>query len=278
MYAGALPGGALWNVPPLLQETKDLWALYERNDLLSIACQTIFCACLVTLEVEAGEGRFYESVETFARNYSATPGLSEELSALEAENFGLLVGRIRRSGPTIANFEDPQHEFQLEMRLHDSWDRTEDLPESFMSGALLLLATLAAREELFPAGYGNLAIVSATLRPYPINLVSFQARTCKWLSMTLTAVLKDLITWVLNSHLSVALRKLSQTRTSSFHLRPTEYGLQVVGGTLGPARTLPRLTQAIRILEDLGALQEVGDDRLVKLSPLGDQLLGEILA
>jgi len=278
VYAKSLPGGAPWNVPGFLRETQTMWAIYERNDLLSIACQTIFSTCLVALESEAGEGRSYDSVETFAGHYAVSTEMTAALALLEALTFGALVERVRDSGPTIADVEDPQHEFQLEIQLHDGWNQEDDLPQSFVARALQLLATLAAREELFPTGYGNLAIGPTNLGAYPINLGSFRAQTSKWNAMNLSAVVADLIAWVMNTHLSVALRKLSQTRTSSFHLRPTEYGLQVVGGIPGPARTLPRLTQAIRILEDLGALEEVGDDFLVKLSHLGVELLEKMLA
>lgn len=278
VYAKSLPNGAPWDVPPVLKETQTLWAIYERNDLFSIACQTIFSTCLVVLESEAGEGRYYDSVETFARHYALAAEVESELNALEAETFGALVERVKYSGPTIAEVENPQHEFQLEMSLHDGWRQKTDSSESFVSRALQLLATLAAREELFPTGYGNLAIASTNLGAYPINLRNFRTQTSKWHAMSLTAVLTDLIAWVMNTHLSVALRKLSQTRTSSFHLRPTEYGLQVVGGIPGPARTLPRLTQAMRILEDLGALEEVGEDFLVRITPLGGELLEAILA
>lgn len=277
VYASALPGGTIWNVPPLLQQTRNLWALYERNDLLSIGCQAIFCACLFTLESEAGDGRDYGSVEAFARSYSTALVSDAALASLDAETFGALVERVEQFGPAIEDFENPLHEFQLEMQLHNLWRSTSDM-KALISGAVRLLGTLAARESYFPAGYGNLAIASANLSPYPINLESFGARAVRWRSMSLADTLRDLIEWVLNAHLSVALRKLAQTRSSSFHLRPTEHGLQVANGIPDPARTLPRLTQAMRILEDLCALEEIGEDHLIKVTPLGKQLLEEILA
>ncbi len=277
VYASALPGRAKWNVPPFLQETRNLWSLYERNDLLSIGCQAIFCACLFTLESDAGDGRVYDSVEQFARSYSKTLASGDALASLDAEIFGALVERVEQSGPAIEDLENPLHEFQLELQVHDLWRNTSDM-EILISCAVRLLGTLAARGSYFPEGYGNLAIASASLSQYPIQLESFDARAVRWRSMSLAETLRDLIGWVLNAHLSVALRKLAQTRSSSFHLRPTEHGLQVVNGIPDPARSLPRLTQAMRILEDLCALEEVGEDHLIKITPLGKQLLEEILA
>lgn len=138
----------------------------------------------MVLESKAGEGRYYDSLETFARHYALAPEIGAKLSALEAATFGSLVERVKHSGPTIADVEHPQHEFQLEMRLHDDWSQETDSSVSFVSGALQLLATLAAREELFPAGYGNLAIASTNLGAYPINLGSLRAQTSKWHAMS----------------------------------------------------------------------------------------------
>ncbi len=278
VYSKTLPGGKAWTVPSRLEETQRLWSIYERNDLLSIACLTIFSACLVALEAEAGAGRYYESVEAFAEHVVITSAMEEQWKALGAATFGDILQDVKLSGPTVAQFEDPRHELELEAQMLADWSRHSGSPESFIGRALHLLGMLAAREESFPPGYGNLAIHSSDLMGYPMNLVSFRERTSKWLPMSSASVASDLISWILNTHLSVALRKLSYTRTSSFHLYPTERGLQLVGEIPAPTRTLPRLSQAIRILEDLGMLQEVGECHLIKITPLGEELLGELLA
>ena len=72
---------------------------------------------------------------------------------------------------------------------------------------------------------------------------------------------------------SVALRKLSQTRRSSFHLRPDENGLRVVGDIPVPVKTMPRIWQALRILEDLGSLSHSEGE--LGITAAGDRLLEE---
>ncbi|MCP4402209.1 MAG: hypothetical protein GY801_33510 [bacterium] len=50
VYTGALPGGALWNLPEGLQQNRNNWAIYQRNELLSIAMQGIFFVVLDAYE------------------------------------------------------------------------------------------------------------------------------------------------------------------------------------------------------------------------------------
>ena len=139
------------------------------------------------------------------------------------------------------------HEFSLEDRLVADWYGEDKRPDHFIASAILLLASLAARQADFPYAYGNLLIQAQDLETYPINLVSFHKRVSAWESIPLADVAKDLIGWCLNTHLTVALRKLWQTRTSSFHVRPAENGLQVVGDIGVLNGTLPRIRQSLRM-------------------------------
>jgi len=95
--------------------------------------------------------------------------------------------------------------------------------------------------------------------------------------MTLHAVMTDLFTWCLNTHLRVALRKLRNTGQSTFRFRPTERGLQIVDDIPPPAPTTPRFKQAVQVLRDIGVLTR--DDTVVEkptmLSAEGDFLLEE---
>jgi hypothetical protein len=279
VYSGVLPTGVAWDVPPGLVETRKLWSIYERNDLLSSASLMIFAASLSRLRQEASDNfTYYESVESFAEHYSGSASVKGTLGALSGKTFGELVGYVRSAGPSLANWGDPMHEFSLEDRLVADWYGEEKPPDHFIASVILLLASLAARQADFPYAYGNLLIQAQDLETYPINLVSFHKRVSAWESIPLADVAKDLIGWCLNTHLTVALRKLWQTRTSSFHVRPAENGLQVVGDIPPPNRTLPRIRQSLRILEDLGALKEHDVDvgRLL-LTPLGKALLEESL-
>jgi hypothetical protein len=280
VYSGALTAGVVWDIPPVLDETRKLWSIYERNDLLSSACLIIFAASLNRLREEASdEFIHYDSVENFAQHYSETANFRGRLDAISGgKSFGDLVAYVHSAGPSLSNWEHPLHEFSLENQLVNDWYAAQKSPDHFIASSILLLASLAARQAKFPDAYGNLLIQAQDLETYPINLVSFNKRVLAWESMPLNDVGKDLIAWCLNTHITVALRKLWQTRTSSFHVRPAENGLQVVGDIPPPARTLPRIRQSLRILEDIGALKEheVDAGRLL-LTPLGKALLQESL-
>ena len=277
VYSGALTNSVAWDVPPSLVETRKLWSIYERNDLLSCACLIVFAASLNQLRQEASDHfTHYESVESFSEHFAMSANFSGALESLEANTFADLVERVHSTGPSLAQWEDPMHEFSLEDQLVADWYAQNKPPHHLIASAILLLASLAARHADFPSAYGNLLIQAEDLETYPINLVSFHNRAAAWASAPLSEVAKDLIRWCLNTHLTVALRKLWQTRTSSFHIRPAENGLQVIGDIPPPTRTLPRIRQSLRILEDLGALTEhESDPGRLMLTVLGKALLEE---
>jgi hypothetical protein len=280
VYTGTLHDATPWELPETLVETRALWSIYERNDLLSVACLTVFAACLKRILVDAAqEQTLFASVESFASHFGESEKIRTALEPMSCETFGEFVRAIQQSGPALHEWQSPKHEFSLAQQLITDWHQTKRPIADLVAGAVRLLALLAAREASLAEGYSNLMIQASDLRMYPINLVSFRERVTMWHAMVLPLVVTDLVNWCLNTHLSVALRKLWQTRYSSFHLRPAENGLHVVGDIPPPVRTLPRMWQALRILEDLGALtQEVGPEGNLILTPTGDLLLEEASA
>ena len=280
VYAGTLHDATPWTLPEALIETRAAWAIYERNDLFSVACLTVFAACLKQILAEAAqEQTLFASVESFGAHFGESEEIRSALGALSSTTFGELAQTIQQSGPPLEEWEDPKHEFSLAEQLITDWRDAKKPVADLVATAVQLLALLAAHKASLAEGYGNLLIQESDLRMYSINLVSFRNRVIKWHSMALPLVVTDLVDWCLNTHLSTALRKLWQTRHSSFHLRPAENGLHVVGDIPGPVRTLPRIWQAIRILEDLGALnQQAGPDGQLIVTPTGERLLEEASA
>ena len=62
-----------------------------------------------------------------------------------------------------------------------------------------------------------------------------------------------LLHWGIDTHLSVALRKLRGQSQSTFRIRPADQGLEVIA-IPAAVHTRPRFNQAVRVLKDLGAL------------------------
>lgn len=273
VYSGSLPGQEKWVVPESLRGTRECWSLYQRNDLLSVACQTVLAVGLRELQPHHAAPARPPSVEAFARSLSLSAVGAKVCAAMQAESFGELVARLAADGPPRDNWEQQNHEVSLVEQLIVGWNRNESTVE-LLEGAIRVLALLASRDNQQASPYGTLAIPPEALSDYPINLASFRERCVRWRPQAVSAFLADLIQWCLNTHLRVALRKLRQTGRSTFHLRPSERGLEVVGEIPPPAHTVPRFRQAVQILRDIGALSR-NADRTTMPSEMGTTLLEE---
>jgi hypothetical protein len=267
VYCGALSHDRAWQLPTDLVRTRTLWSIYERNDLLSMACLCVFSSSLQALDVEARRGQSFRTVEKFAAYLSLQPAISESLSELLSLGSGSALGPeitffhlveyVRKTHPPLECWQDRDHEINLAAGFV-SHPPTADRFSQTLVSALRVLALLESHASSFPAGYGDLLLRASELENYPIHLVSFAKRVERWRHLSLIQVMEDLISWCLNTHLSVALRKLRQTRQSSFHLQPSESGLKTLGTIPQPVSTLPRISQALQILADLGALAPSG--------------------
>lgn len=285
VYSGSLVRNQPWELPEDLARIRALWSIYERNDLLSVACLSIFSSALQALDIEVRAGRTVQSVESFAAYLSRKSEIEESLAELmrSAEyshtdaTFSDLVEHIERIHPPLGDWRNSGHEINIASELTSNPPTAQNYPHT-MRAALQLIALLASRAPLFPTGYGDLLLRASDLENYPINLVSIVMRIERWQALPLKQALDDLIAWCLNTHLSVALRKLRQTRQGSFHLQPTESGLRTLGSIPEPVQTLPRIWQALRILADMGALSRhatsVPDSSVgFLITPFGKSLL-----
>lgn len=276
-YTGALPGQVAWAVPDSLRSTRGCWAIYQRNDLLSIACQTVLGLVLRELEPQDAAGRItYGSIEAFAEALSKSVAVTAVASKLHATSFSGLLDRLADTAPPLVAWEDESHEIQVALRMLTSWSRGENT-QTLVEVSVSLLGLLAYREDLSQSPYGGVAMPPEALIDYPINLASFRARVAFWRAMDFSGFFADLVAWCLNTHLRVALRKLRHTGRSTFHMRPSERGLEVVGEIPPPANTTPRFRQAVQILRDIGALKRdtTKPNRQTILSEVGTGLLEE---
>jgi len=276
-YSGTLPARQHWAVPESLKATLACWSIYERNDLLSIACQTVLGTALRELEPQnAADKITYGSVESFAEAFSNGPAVAAVAKILNAGSFGSLLDRMEGTAPSIDDWENDEHEIQVAGRMMKCWSRGDDA-QTLIELSLTVLALLARRDDLSQSPYGGIAMPPEALTNYPINLASFRSRVAMWRAMTIPAVMADLVMWCLNTHLRVALRKLNQTGRSTFHMRPSERGLEVVGEIPPPANTTPRFDQAVQILRDIGALTRDPSkpNRQTTVSGIGVKLMEE---
>jgi hypothetical protein len=253
-YTGTLPGERPWVVPESLRTTLDCWAVYQRNDLFSTACQTVLGLALSELEPQDAAHRIsYQSVEGFAGTFSNSAIVAAVGRNLNAKLVGDFLDRLAVSMPPLESCESEQHEIQIADKMIFGWSHGADT-QTLLQQSVTVLALLACRDTPSQLPYGGVAMPPDALVDYPINLASFRGRVAIWRPMIFASFIADLVTWCLNTHMRVALRKLRNSGRSTFHIRPSERGLEVVGEIPPPANTTPRFRQAVQILRDIGAL------------------------
>lgn len=271
VYAETLWDGNPWQPPPSLAPTRSAWSYYVRNDLMSIAMQEAFAISLAALKAEPTPP---SSIEEFGQALAGDAKLTAALNELKAKTFGELCCSLKSEAPALGDFTAEGHELAWATARVSGGRQHWDLGPALLASVLNVLAILRMRDNLDVPAYGTLVVDPTQLQDYPINLTTFRERCEKWNDMALPAVIADLVVWILETHLHVALRKLRQSSSATFRLHPTERGIEACGDLPLPAKTSPRIRQAIKILWDVGALaREPDGSGNVKPTALGVQLL-----
>jgi hypothetical protein len=257
VYASSLPSGKEWPIPESLQGNRRKWSVYARNELLSVAVQGLFYALLDAYEESALRlAASGDVVNWFADS-------SDVVDALAAvgtnRSFSDCITSSNKSLPLLNEWMNPDHEVQLAEKVtrlsHARKSPTNR--QEIVTASLRILIALASRSTKAADPYGELAFEERYFQYYPINLRAFEFHKDKsWSSMPMRELLRWLLLhWGIEVHLRVALRKLRGQSQSTFRIRPSDRGLEVIA--VPPAvHTRPRFNQALRILKDLGALEK----------------------
>ena len=160
--------------------------------------------------------------------------------------------------PSLSNWQDRNHETQQIIDIVHLCKETKSVQnrKNILEAALRTIIALGSRRES-EQGYEGFVFPADYLQYYPINLNSFSKYNKDiWPKLSLNEWINWLCRyWGIETHFKVALRKLRGQSQSTFQLRPSDRGLEVIG-TPAAAFTSPRYAQALRILKDIGALQE----------------------
>lgn len=273
VYSASLPGGQTWNLSQRLLETRTNWGIYACNELLSVAIQGLFYALLDAYE-EAGfrHHSSQELTDWFISQHEIQGAVNE----FGAEfTYRELVQQGKNWLPNLNTWSNDNHEVQLAesiVRMSRTGKSMENRRKIIVNSVKILIA-LAARRRLGTQAYKNLVFPGNYFQVYPINLQSFVHHTGNdWADLRLAKLLAWLsLHWCVNNHLRVALRKLRGQSKSTFRIRPSDQGFEVIG--VPPAvNTRPRFNQSVRILKDLGVLTRNVDGHW-EASDLGKQLL-----
>ena len=258
IYTGALPDGSLWQCPETLFTNRDKWATYARNELLSLSIQGLFYALLDGYEASALR---FDTGKQLVDWFLDQPEVTNALSDLgESKTLSEQLLGCEKWLPAIESWDDNRHEIQSAERVvflsgskqHVSASTRQEI----ITRSLEALIALGYRMKDRDNPYGDLVFEEGQFLFYPINLRAFQFHIKNtWADFSMRELLGWLLLrWGVDTHLMVALRKLRGQSQSTFRIRPSEQGLEVIG--VPPAvHTTPRFKQALRILKDIGALE-----------------------
>ncbi len=269
-YSRALPNGEIWVLPDRLKQNRSQWAVYQRNEFLSLAVQGIF---YVLLDAYEESDRRFHSVDELCNWFLQTPEVDQLKVFFDLDAKIKDLTNVSKDWlPKILNWTNVDHEFQLANEIHAlcKQDKSTENRSKILSSALKILFALKARLETQEV-YGDFIFPPHYFQVYPINLSSFVS-LCEnvWENLSLRRWIHWLCSnWGINTHLSVALRKLRGQSQSTFQIRPSDQGLEVIS-VPEAVFTSPRFNQSLRILEDIGAL--IRKDSVLLTSELGMQL------
>jgi hypothetical protein len=175
--------------------------------------------------------------------------------------------------PTLEDWTNTNHEVHLATQIEDLSSKTKSAENraAILLASIKVLTALQCRPET-QEGYGDFVFPANYLHAYPINLQTFNHHSDNtWDSLTLREWIGWLAaSWGVHTHLLVALRKLRGQSQSTFRIRPSDKGLEIISVPKA-VFTSPRFRQAIRILKDIGAL--VRHDNVWVTSALGKQFM-----
>jgi len=262
-YAGALPDG-LWATPERLLEARHGWALYARNEMLSLAWSALFKNSLDALD---GQPKPFANIDALAAWLVTTPAFQDRPVAA----FDDLVAADITNAPALDDIAHPDHELVM-------WRTLLAANPPSPAEAARLLVRLYCRWRDEPSDvYRELHLPLGTLAGYPLTLNSLRTMaTVRWSGLVADDWFKVMVSDVLVTHQRIAIRKMGQSGEDTLMFRFGDLGFFVHRDLEQIVETQPRLRQAFQILRDVG-LTTNETEHLPRLTGLGDQMLQELV-
>lgn len=99
-YTGFLPDGTAWKLPPSSDLVRSGWAIYQRNELLSVAAQCIFWLSLTYLEEKRPVPH---TTEDFVSWFASSDCVSEAINILSFTDFNTALKVTASNLPPLAD-------------------------------------------------------------------------------------------------------------------------------------------------------------------------------
>jgi len=244
-YSRCLPNGTPWEVHPALLSIQRGWAIYQQNELFSLALQALFTAVLGAIERSPSR-----TIQSAAGAGQVCVNLLPSADGFRERRVADVVSELRSSLPKLSAWQDDAHEMQRGRKILGTGTADADLALLVNEGVQILLSLLARGIDEDP--YGEFEFGRDHFDSREVHLQSFgRAWRSTWGEMTIEQWVHWVaVHWGVQRHLNVALRKLRGERRDTFRIRPLEHELRVVE-VPHPAATVPRLGKAFQILRDL---------------------------
>jgi len=144
LYGHSLGKGKPWSIPPVLAPTAQAWGTYVRNDLLSIATQTVFFSSLFIL---GNCDRRFDTAEGFGNWLSGRPAIKKLGKVVGGATFGEALRLTKWSAPPQEDWNSDRHEFQYAFDCMARFREKDDEASaaSAIGVAVRTLVLLAAR-------------------------------------------------------------------------------------------------------------------------------------
>jgi len=241
---GFLPDGSRWELSRELERVREHWGIYQRSEWLSMAIQGLFWSTLDHLTSQGGQfGTPLDFAEACVE--VTRPELGIDLYTPLEEAAQAVV-------ETLVD-DDQWHAGPHEHGLAGSLSKATT-PRVVAADSIRLLLAVVARSPL-DRPFRGLQISPRQLELYPVHLQSLAGRAATWEGRPLRDIVAEVaMDWGLRLHDRVAFRKLRQQLNDTFQVRPEDDGSYRVHGRPVPTFGNPRFTQAVRVLEDLGAI------------------------
>jgi hypothetical protein len=245
LYAGQTPAGERVAVPPSLTTAREHWVAYHANELCHVAVEA-FLAELLRILAEKTPTPVDEAVRQVVDLASAGWDGASTWKAL----------RTSTSPPTNpASPEDAASERALSARVMRGLGGAGDR----LTAAVRLLATLDARwsdpADAVARVFGSTTELGMRFKGTIVHVLRFfREREDGPIDQLMAEFVQR---WVIERHLSVAMRKLRNQGKETFHFELLDGGL-CRRRTTGPVFTNPRLSTALQFLQDVSLLDTDG--------------------
>lgn len=252
-YSGCLLNGS-WDLSDEYERTRMGWAIYARNEMLSLAWIAIFKICLDAMDESNPSPTVNALCEQLLR--------STQIAYRPTGSFATLLDADRTSAPAVEAVNHADHEFAIWESLHGSRaPRFED--------AARMLVRLVARFGDDVSCYAPAGVPPTAFAHYPLTLDTLNAiARQRWMGLDGVSWLRDLMLNVLIAHQRVAIRKMGQSGEDTLMFRANDRGYFRHRDQETVVATQPRLRQALQILRDLDLIA-FSAGRLPAVTPRG---------